>query len=425
MLSDADAELVDRLAVGTADSAARVLGYLLLRDRDSRFTDEPATRLAVQVGTGLNRDAVSGAMADLEARGLATETTVRTDGRGRPPKAWRSGHDVEEAVARVHDTHGERLLEHASTVGERLGTVTERSTTVTGAGEEGDRGSTVVVGLNWHPNVLQAPLFAAVEAGEYGQRGVEVRFEQFEGSGRAVEGLLAGTVDVAITGAVTAVRERAAGAPLVPLALLFQRAMTVVYTTRSVFGGPLEDVEQLRGRRVGTPAGSETGLLARLFLSQTGWFEDVTVVETEGEEREALRAGRVDAVTGTFTDPRELAADGSTVDAIPLADHYPIYGPALVTTASVLRDRREALSAFLAGTTAGRAVAATDAERAVRAVGVHDDRAVEREVRNVADAIDTFDRNNAVRDHGWGWHRVEEWERLATALDQTDLLHPT
>ncbi|PSQ58067.1 MAG: hypothetical protein BRD23_07860 [Halobacteriales archaeon SW_9_67_25] len=59
--------------------------------------------------------------------------------------------------------------------------------------------------------------------------------------------------------------------------------MTVLYTVRSVFGGELTSVEQLRGRTVAMPPGAETALLGRLFLSQADILDDADVIEAGGE----------------------------------------------------------------------------------------------------------------------------------------------
>jgi len=451
VLGEDDDELVDRLALGLGEGTARVLAYLLLREGRPEF-DDPATRLAIRIGTGASRSAVTDAVERLTDRGLVAETTVSRDVRGRPPKAWSPAAGREGTLRRVDDAHGLDLVAEAVRVAEALGVdarIDAPPDPTAGAGDYrrlDAGGASVTVGLNWHPNPFHAPLFAAAADGVYRDRGLAVDLDPYEGSGRALGALRAGDVDVALAGAATTVRTLADGAALVPLAPLFQRAMTVLYTTREVFGEELERADQLRGCRVGMPGGSETELLGRLFLSQSGLFETATLVDVAGEEREALRTGRADAVTGMFSDPRGLADEGATVDVLPVADHFPIYGPTLVTTPATLRDRGPALAALLGAAVAGRATVTADPTAAVRAVhrrrtagtagagndalaaagnagtDRRDDPAVERDRRDLLAAVERFGGGSAVSDHGWGWHRAEEWHRLRTALDQADLL---
>lgn len=415
VLSEADRNLLDRLALGLGEDAARVLGYLLLRDREF---DGPASRLAIRVGTGLNQDTIAGALRRLEQDGIVAATPVQDSTRGRPPKAWRAADGIDATIRRVYDRHARTLLERASDAGD----LETDGPSGGPAGNDG-RADRLHVGLNWEPNPLHAPWFAAAATDSYRDRGVDVSLHHFRGSGRAIQGL-GGEVDVALAGAATVLRRRSRGAGLVTLAVPYQRAMTVLYTIRDAFGTRFESVGDLRGRRIGMPEDSETGLLARLFLAQAGVLDDVTIVAVPGEEQAALRAGRTDVVTGTFSDPQALEAEGVTVDSLAMADRFPMYGPALVTTRDTVDERPDVLARFLAGTIAGWATAAADPDRAVSAIDA-DEEPSERDVRTVEHALAEFGTSAAVRNHGWGWQRPEEWERLETALAQVGLLNGT
>jgi ABC-type nitrate/sulfonate/bicarbonate transport system substrate-binding protein len=135
-------------------------------------------------------------------------------------------------------------------------------------------------------------------------------------------------------------------------------------------------------------------------------------------------------VTGSFADPWRLEADGVDVDVLPVAEQFPIYGPALAVRADLLADRpglvRDGVGAVLAGVDAARRAPA-DAARAVAEAdgGPVDDERVARERRVFERADREFGASEAVREHGWGWHRADGWDRLETALDQVDLLPAT
>ncbi|MEM4781697.1 MAG: ABC transporter substrate-binding protein, partial [Halalkalicoccus sp.] len=225
--------------------------------------------------------------------------------------------------------------------------------------------------------------------------------------------------DVGLVGAATVLRARAAGEPVVPVAVAYRRAPAVLYTVRETFGEPLAGVDQLRGRRVGMPARSETGTLGRLFLNQVALDGAVRIVDTGGEERDALLSGAVDVVTGSFSDPRDLERRGMIVDALTIADRFPIYGPTLVVREGTLVERGAALERFLAAATAGWARARHDPTAAAERVADRSDEPADR----LAAAFETASREfGGAREDGWGHQDEATWDRLRTALEQGALL---
>ncbi|WP_436347318.1 ABC transporter substrate-binding protein [Natronorubrum sp. FCH18a] len=416
-LDEEDEPLVDRIAAGVGRTPARLLAYLLLRtERET----EPATSVHLQAGTRVNRTTISEALARLESRDLVERTTVRaadSDG-GRPRTAWRPTDGVEETLENTYGSHAEALFELADThretdPSEARGRTREVETAPS---------SSVGLALNWRPNALHVPIYAAVAAGWYDAFDVDVRIDHHEGSRRALERVVSGSADLAVVGAATVVRARAAGEPIVPVAVCYQRAMTVLYTVRDVFGEPLRSVDQLEGKRIGMPPDSETRLLGRLFLSQTGFDDDSRIVDTNGEERDALRDGEADVVTGSFADPRELERRGQSVDALVLTDHFPIYGPTIVARERTLEARPTALAGALAGTTGGWAEARRDPGPAAERIAAVSDDPPDRIRRTFERAASAFGESDAVRERGWGWHCPVMWERLRTALEQGALL---
>jgi ABC-type nitrate/sulfonate/bicarbonate transport system substrate-binding protein len=350
-----------------------------------------------------------GTLTDL---GLVVETTVDSEAPGRPPKGWRAAAGHDRTLSRVRASHSEALLEQTATVASTLGD--DIAVDTTGPTPPDRDAGAVDVGLNWEPNGLHAPLFA----GSYDDYGVDVTLTGCRGSRAALTAVADGDLDVGLTGAATLLRAHASGSDVVPLALYYQRAMVVLYTTRSAFGGPLRSVEDVRGRRVAMPAGSETGALGRLFLAQAGVVDDVTVVRADGEERQALLDGDADVATGVFTDPLELEAAGYDVDSVLLADHFPVPGPAFVVRRETLRERPDALRGFLEGAMAGWTDARVDPDAAATTVAARSDEPVADERRKLVGAFDRFAGGDAVAKNGWGWHSAETWERLRVALEQ-------
>lgn len=413
-LSDDDGEHVDRLAAGLGRKPARVLAYLSLRQAHGEVDQTRATQLMLRIGTDLSRKAVTESLSTLEARNLVTETAIQQNTRGRPPKAWQVQDDQQTLFRRVYETHAGALLDRA---------VGMRDLDVDGSvSRERERPTDLVLGLNWHPNPLQVPLYAGVEVGAYEERGLTLDDEHFRGSHRALEAVTDGRADVGVVGAGTAAKALAADVPVVPIAVLYQRATPVIYTTREQFGEPLTSIAQLEGCRIATAAGSETCLLARLYLAQATLFESVELVDAGTEETETLLAGDADVATGSFSDPLELAARGLTVDTLPIGKDFPIYGPTLIASEQTVREDRPLLRDVLAGTVEGWVEARHDPGPATRAVASRSDESAETVRERFEHAVENFGTSDAVESHGWGWQRPEIWNRITTALSQSELL---
>ncbi|OAQ54182.1 hypothetical protein HTG_01215 [Natrinema mahii] len=425
VLTDEDEPVVDRLSLGTGERQARVLAYLLCRLADPDLSDA-ATRTAVHIGAGLSKHATADALAELAAAGLIAETTAATNSPGRPPKAWHAVAPEAETIRRVDTRHADRLLEQGeryaglepagadSADDERNGGDTDGP-----ASESAERADArrVTVALNWRPNGLHLPLLAARD----GDDGA-IALESADGSRAAARAVASGECDVGVAGAATVLRARSRDRPVVPIAVWFQRSPVVLYTTRSAFGEPLEAVGQLRGRRIGMPTGTETGLLGRLLLEQAGIRDAVELVVVDGEEGAALQSGAVDAVTGMAPDPVRLEAAGRTVDALAVSAAYPAYGPALIVAEDRLRRDRDRVAAFLETTLAGWGKAVRAPESIARTAASDTDESADRLARTFERATDRFATSEGVRRHGWGWHSPDAWRNLRDALAQGGLL---
>ena len=405
VMDERDERLVEDLELGLGTEPARVLAYLLRRATDDRIADPRASGIDIRLGTGFGRQPVTDALSVLSDRELVTESTLESR-QGRPPKAWAVEGSVEATVADAYGRRADDLVSAASV----------RPDSSASAGEP------LRVGVNWRPNGLHVPFYTAMETDAYGTAGVDVEFTHYRGSKRALEAAVDGDVDVSVVGAATLTRARESGAAIEPLAVVYQRAMTVLYTTRSAFGEPLTGSEQLRGRRIGMSPNTETGLLAEVFLSQAGVADDIEVVETDGEELETLRSGRADVVAGSFSDPWKLEAD-RTVDTLTPSEQFPIYGPALVVDPSVRAADR--LRAFLAGTIAGWRAGRADPTPAAERIADRVDDDPDEIERSFRRALEAFAGSKAMRECGWGTHREDDWERLRIALARTGRLEPT
>lgn len=140
-----------------------------------------------------------------------------------------------------------------------------------------------------------APILVGMEKGFYRDNGVAVEMIPFTGGPPLLRGVLAGTVDMGISGATDPLVFRAAGAPI--------RGVAVV-TDKNHFtlvGAPgVNRVEDLRGGTIGvTAVGATTWVFARLLARKQGWdpVRDLRIVGLGGFDAQvaAMRRGETKA----------------------------------------------------------------------------------------------------------------------------------
>jgi len=405
VMDDDDESLAADLGLGLGAEPARVLAYLLRREDDDRIEDPRARVIEIRLGTGLGRQPVIDALSALAEHGLVAESTLDSQ-QGRPPKAWSSEGTVETAMRRAYEERADRLVSALPTDA-ATGPATDPS------------GEPLRVGFNWLPNGLQVPFYAARAADTYEAARLDVEFVHHRGSQASLEAVATGAVDVGVVGAATLTSAIQRGVSIEPLAVLYQRAMAVLYTTRAAFGGPLTESEQLRGRRIGLSPNTETRLLAEVFLSQAGVGDDVEIFEPDGEEAEALRSGRADVVAGSFSDPWRLD-DGADVETLAIAEQFPIYGPVLAVDPGAVAPAR--LRRFLTATMLGWRAGRADPTPAAGRIAAESDADRDEVERTFRTALSSFADSKASRTEGWGVHREDDWERLRIALARTGRL---
>jgi len=413
-LGERDQPVVDMFATGLKTDTARVLAYLVLRREHPEIDDGRATKVAIRVGTELGRTAVTNALSRLEDRGYVSQGVVEQSGDGRPPKVWRATNERNRVLEQVYDDHANALLQQAAVVSDLDLDHGENNCTV-----PPDR---VTLGINWLPNGLHAPLYAGANKDVYARRDLEVTFDHYHGSHQVLDAVVSGDADVGLVGAGTVARAGEHDLPVVPVAVLYQRAMTVLYAVRDQFGEALETIDQISGCRVGTAIGSETCLLARLFLSYRNLLDDIQLIDVEGEEHEALVAGTVDIATGMFADPDVVEEQGMTVDSLSVTDQFPMYGLTFILRTDAVVDSPGLVRRFLAGTTEGWAEVQHKPRTGIDAIAGRIDKPAEEIGETFERALDEFGMSDQVERHGWGWHRPETWDRLHTALTRGDVL---
>ena len=284
-------------------------------------------------------------------------------------------------------------------------------------------GESVSLLLNWTPNGLHVPYYAAKAQGFYEEAGVEVtEIVGGDGSDASARQAGLGNNEFAVTSSDQVLLTAGGGIDVQSIGVMMQQSANVVFSTREAFGGELTDPQQLAGRRVGTGPGM-VRKLTELYLRAVGVRESVELVDTGYNTVQRLLDGDVDAAGGVFGDAIDARYQGATVDSLRVASQIPAYGHLLATAPGYAAENPETVRGFLRATARGAAWATNNPEAGVDAVVEANGSLAE--VREQTRA--TWDRmaeahvvGPAVEAHGWGWHRSEPWTTVADALRASD-----
>jgi NitT/TauT family transport system substrate-binding protein len=140
-----------------------------------------------------------------------------------------------------------------------------------------------------------APILVGMEKGFYRNNGVAVEMIPFTGGPPLLRGVLAGTVDMGISGATDPFVFRAAGAPIRGVAVVTDKNHFVIVAAPGV-----SRVEELKGGTIGVTApGASTWVFARLLAKRHGWdpARDLRIVGLGGFDAQvaAMRRGETKA----------------------------------------------------------------------------------------------------------------------------------
>ncbi|MBP1986480.1 ABC transporter substrate-binding protein [Halolamina salifodinae] len=292
-----------------------------------------------------------------------------------------------------------------------------------GAPGSGGETQSVSLMLNWTPNGLHVPYYAAQEQGFYEEEGVEVTdIVGGDGSDASARQAGLGNNEFAVTSSDQVLLTTGGGVDVESVGVMMQKSANVVFSTREAFGGELTDPQQLAGKTVGTGPGM-VRMLTELYLEAVGVREDVELVDTGYETVQRLLAGEVDAAGGVFGDAIDARYQGATVDSLSVAEKVPSYGHVLATAPSFAEENPETVSAFLRGTARGAAWATNNPEQGVDALVAANESIseVREQARETWETLATEHIvGPVVEEHGWGWNQSEPWTTVADALESAD-----
>lgn len=292
-------------------------------------------------------------------------------------------------------------------------------------GAPGSNGGTESVSLvlNWNPNGLHVPYYAAQAEGFYEEEGIEVaEIVGSDGSDASARQAGLGNNEFAVTSSDQILLTNGGGIDVESIGAMMQRSANVIFSTREAFGGELTDPQQLAGKKLGSGPGM-VRTLTELYLEAVGVREEVELVDTGYNTVQRLLAGEVDAAGGVFGDAIDARHQGVTVDTLSVADEVRSYGHVLATSPSYAEDNPETVRSFLRATARGAAWATNNPEAGVDAlIDANESLSEVREQTRKSWEMLANEHivSPAVKDHGWGWHESEPWTTVADALEAAD-----
>ncbi|UPV73629.1 ABC transporter substrate-binding protein [Halorussus limi] len=279
--------------------------------------------------------------------------------------------------------------------------------------------------LNWKPNGLHVPYYAAKARGYYEEQGVNLtEIKAGQGSDFSAKQVGLGNVEFGVTGASQILNVNSRGLSPQSVGVMMQRSPVVLFTTRETFGGELTSVDQLAGKTVGTGPGM-VKILTKLLLEEKGVLSEVELVDTGFDTVQQLLSGKIDAAGGVFADAVATRPKAEAVYSIPVAKTIPSYGHVVATNEEFATDNSETVRGFLNATARGAAWATNNPRKATdRLIEANSALKETAEVQRAkwVEMASQYVLSQTVRQQGFAWSNAKPWETMYEALRDAELL---
>lgn len=156
----------------------------------------------------------------------------------------------------------------------------------------------MTVVLDWFVNPNHGPIIIAQEQGYFADEGLAVEIVAPADASAPPKMVAAGQVDLALSYQPQLHLQVAEGLPLIRVGTLIASPLNCLLVLQ---GGPVKQISDLKGRRIGySVAGVEEALLTAILSSQGVALSDVEMINVNWALSPAVMSGQVDAVIGAY-----------------------------------------------------------------------------------------------------------------------------
>ncbi|WP_441260599.1 ABC transporter substrate-binding protein [Bradyrhizobium sp. 521_C7_N1_3] len=221
--------------------------------------------------------------------------------------------------------------------------------------------------LNWTAGGANAGFAAALGEGFYKAAGLDVTIVQGNGSGNTAQLVASGRSQLAYADAVAVSQLIAKGAPMKVVATIYQSNPNEV---SALTKSGVKSINDLKGKKVGVPAGSSQTTMMPLFLKANGLKEaDMTMINMPVAAMvPSLLQGQVDAILGSMDSYQiQLEQQGATLDNYRFADYgVPTVSTSIFASDSFIKDNPDVLKKFIGASLRGWGFALDNPDKAVK-----------------------------------------------------------
>jgi NitT/TauT family transport system substrate-binding protein len=223
--------------------------------------------------------------------------------------------------------------------------------------------------LNWTAGGPNAGFAAAVGEGYYKAAGLDVTVVQGNGSGNTAQLVASGRSQLAYADAVAISQLISKGAPMRIVSTVYQSNPNSVNALKKT---GIKSIADLKGKKVGVPAGSSQGPMLPLLLKANGLKEaDMTLINMPVAAMvPSLLQGQVDAILGSLDAYQiQLEMQGAELSNFPFADHgVPTVATSIFASNDFIKQNPEVLKKFIAASLKGWSFALDNPTKAIEHV---------------------------------------------------------
>lgn len=223
--------------------------------------------------------------------------------------------------------------------------------------------------LNWTAGGPNAGFAAAVGEGYYKAAGLDVTVVQGNGSGNTAQLVASGRSQLAYADAVAIAQLVAKGAPMKIVSTIYQSNPNAVNALKKT---GIKSIADLKGKKVGVPAGGSQGPMLPLLLQANGLKEaDLTLMNMPVAAMvPSLLQGQVDAILGSSDAYQiQLEMQGAELTNFAFADNgVPTVATSIFASGDFIKQNPDVLKKFIAASLKGWSFALDNPAKAIEHV---------------------------------------------------------